>query len=58
MQSRPIQRLPLVYRSYRLAPVTTVVISGAGTAALHPAKLIGAGFEAVGGVLSSVLVIV
>ena len=39
------------------APVTTV-ISGAGTAVLHPAKLIGAGFVAVGGVLSNVLVIV
>ena len=39
------------------APVTTV-ISGAGIAVLHPAKLIGAGFVAVGGVLSNVLVIV
>ena len=40
------------------ASSVTTVISGAGTAALHPAKLIGAGLEAVGGVLSSVLVMV
>ena len=39
------------------SPVTTV-ISGAGTAALHPARLIAAGLDAVGGVLSNVLVIV